>query len=103
MSVVAWRDIANWTPSSDEILGIRGEIPDVEIVTLDLLIPIPIGSVSIRTALLTFRQLYNGSPWPIKTTLSMGVAMGGDDEFTRRNWDTISAVERFFKSFWVPV
>lgn len=97
-SFVACKDIASCAPSSEAILGIKGAIPDVEIVTLDRLTFSPIGSVRIRTALDTLRQLYNGSPCPMKTTLSIRA-----DWFVSRNWETISEVLRFFKSFWVPV
>jgi hypothetical protein len=70
-SVVACKEIASWTPSSCDILGISGAIPEVEMVTLDLLSPIPHESVNILTARDTFFQLYSGSPWPINTTLSI--------------------------------
>lgn len=99
-SVAAWRETASWTPSSDAILGIKGDTPEVEIVIFDRLIPIPSGSQSILTALDTFRQLYNGSPWPINTTLSI---FWPTRWRVRKYWLRISGVERFFWSFWVPV
>lgn len=98
VSFAACKDIASWTPSSDAILGIKGDIPEVEIVTLDLLTSNPIGSVNIRTALDTFRQLYNGSPCPMKTTLSIL-----NDRLVNMNCDIISEVLKFFNNFWVPV
>ena len=80
------------------MFGINGAMPEVEITILDLLTPKPIGSVNILTALDTFFQLYKGSPCPMKTTLSIRL-----EGLIRRYWEMISGVERFFKSFWVPV
>ena len=120
---VAWSDMANETPSSEAIFGIRGTTPEVEMVILDFGQLRPDVSVNIFIALLTFLsimdtstivnallsylQLYSGSPWPMNTMLEMTRLFWRGKSFDRwaaiMYWPMISAAVRFLRSFCVPV